>query len=275
LRACLVGTDRGAQSEGFTVTPETASKAPAKREWAVNALVLLGTLFIGCIAAELMLRYVIQPRGVMTKELLIRQGITEADQAWERHDDLGWMIKSNTTFRHTSPFGEFDTLIETGDNGNRVPPGRKADAPPAERTILFIGDSVTAAYEVEYDDTFVAKVEKALQANSGKPTRAINAGIRGYSTEQSFKRMKVLFDSGIRADDVVYLFSSNDPFENMNLHFPKRFMSKPGAYLDDVMHLSIPGSPPTASVIRSARAFTIVPTSWASSSPRGTSIPKR
>jgi hypothetical protein len=32
--------------------------------------------------------------------------------------------------------------------------------------------------------------------------------------------------------DVIYLYSSNDPFENMSLHFPKRVMSKPGAYLD-------------------------------------------
>jgi hypothetical protein len=38
--------------------------------------------------------------------------------------------------------------------------------------------------------------------------------------------------SDLGITDVVFLFSQNDPFENMSLHFPKRLMSKPGAYLD-------------------------------------------
>ena len=43
----------------------------------------------------------------------------------------------------------------------------------------------------------------------------------------------VVVNGGVQPDDVVYLYSHNDPFENMSLHFPKRLMSKPGAYLDE------------------------------------------
>lgn len=210
----------------------------ASRQWAINAALILVSIAISLVCVELALRFIIQPRALMTKELLTRQGVTESDQAWERSDLLGWMIKSNTTFNHTSPFGEFNVVIRTGDIGLRLPfEGVRASPPSAKRTILFVGDSVTAGYEVEYDETFVAKVEKILSASGNGPVRALNAGIRGYSTDQSFKRMKMLLDAGIKPDDIVYVYSLNDPFENMSMHFPKRLMSKPGSYLDGAGNL--------------------------------------
>jgi hypothetical protein len=206
----------------------------ASRQWALNAALLLVSIAISLICVELALRFIIQPRALMTKEFLIRQGVTESDQAWERSDLLGWIIKSNATFNHASPFGEFNVAIRTGYMGLRLPlEGARANLSSAKRTILFVGDSVTAGYEVEYDETFVAKVEKILSANGNAPVRTLNAGIRGYSTDQSFKRMKQLLDAGIKPDDIVYVYSLNDPFENMSVHFPKRLMSKPGSYLDD------------------------------------------
>jgi hypothetical protein len=100
---------------------------------------------------------------------------------------------------------------------------------------------VTAAYyEVPYAVTFAAKIERAFRA-AGQSVRVLNAGIRGYSTEQSYKRMTALLDHAeLGLTDVVYLFSLKDPFENMNLHFPRRLMSKPGAYLDEAGTSQVP-----------------------------------
>lgn len=203
-----------------------------RRAWVANALLVLISLSLAIAAAEAALRVFFQPRALLTRQLLVGLGVTDSDLAWERHPDRGWMIKPNQTFRHVNPYGEFDTPIRTDDLGMRVPLDR--DPPKqADRTILFVGDSVTAAYEVPYDDTFVAKVEEKLNAAGNQRWRALNAGVRGYSAEQSLKHMRSLLERGdLGINDVVFLFSQNDPFENMSLHFPKRLMSKPGAYLD-------------------------------------------
>src|SRR5262249_48028218 len=216
--------------------PEPNSPPPT-RGWLANLVMVIAALLLGLFLCELALRLVIKPRALMTHLLLNRQGVTEADQAWEHHPDLGWMIKANAAFRHSSPFGEFDNEIRTDALGIRVPLPPEKISERAERNILVVGDSVTAAYEVPYADTFVAKVERALRA-AGQDVRVLNAGIRGYSTEQSYKRMTALLDHAeLGVTDVVYLFSLNDPFENISLHFPKRQMSKPGAYLDDARRL--------------------------------------
>ena len=187
---------------------------------------------LGVAAAEAALR-LYKPRAVMTHQILLGFGVTDADQNWERSADLGWMVKSNATFEHVSPAGEFNIRIRTGPHGLRVPLDETVeDSSEADRTILFVGDSVTAGYEVQYDQTFVALVARTL-SQGGFHVRALNAGVRGYSTEQSLKRMDALFRAGLRVTDVVYLYAFNDPFENMSMHFPKRLMTKPGAYLDD------------------------------------------
>lgn len=218
----------------MTRSPGEPTKPPRRRRnaWLINALLIIGSTALSLAVAEMVLRFQIKPRAVMTRQILSQLAVTDSDQNWERHPELGWMIKSNATFWHTSPFGEFDQEIRTGEQGLRVPLKPDEQGARAARTILFIGDSATAAYEVPYEQTYVAKVEATLKA-AGQSVRAINAGIRGYSTEQSYKRMLSLLERNeLGVTDVVYLFSLNDPFENMSLHFPVRLMSKPGAYLD-------------------------------------------
>lgn len=219
------------------MAPELASARPSvpppRRSLLANSLLFVASLIASLVAAELVLRLVIKPRAVMTRQLLFDLGVTDSDQNWQRDAELGWMIKPSASFRHTSPFGEFDQEIRTDELGLRIPLHDKQQHPGAERTILFVGDSATAAYEVAYEDTFVAQVETALNA-AGQRVHTLNAAIRGYSTEQSYKRMlRLLQRPELAVTDVVYQYSLNDPFENMSLHFPKRLMSKPGAYLDE------------------------------------------
>jgi len=200
-----------------------------KKSVLLNAMLVVVSTIVSLAVAELALRTIIRPRAVLTREMLRGLGVSDAEQNWDRDPDLGWVIKPNQTFRHVNPAGEFNIEVRTDERRFRIPlTGAKAE--PADRTILFIGDSVTAAYEVEYEQSFVAKVEQELRKT--EKVSALNAGVRGYSSEQSLKRLRQILDSGLKVDDVVYLFSLNDPFENMSLHFPKRLMSKPAAYLD-------------------------------------------
>jgi hypothetical protein len=199
------------------------------REWIASVLVVTMTLLLGTVTLELAMRFVIKPSSVMKRQLMVGLGVTDSDQNWEKDLDLGWKIKTNATFRHTSPFNEFDHTIRTDALGMRVPLDPAAEKQHVARNLLFVGDSQTASFEVDYQQTFQHLVEQTL----GPSTRSLNAGVRGYSTEQTLKRMRALLaHKELGVTDVIYLFSGNDPFENMSLHFPKRLMSKPGAYLD-------------------------------------------
>src|SRR5262245_603354 len=199
------------------------------REWIASILVVVVTLLLGTIVLEVAMRFVIKPSSVMKRQLLIGLGVTDSDQNWERDPDLGWMIKPSATFRHLNPFNEFDHVIRTDALGLRVPLDPAAERPRAARNLLFVGDSQTASFEVRYEETFEYLVQEAL----GPSTRSLNAGIRGYSTEQALKRMRALLEHReLGVTDVIYLYARNDPFENMSLHCSKRLMSKPGAYLD-------------------------------------------
>jgi hypothetical protein len=197
-----------------------------RTSWIGNALLFVGSLVVCLGVAEAALRYVIRPRALMTSQVLTRMGVTDADQNWERDPELGWKVRPNKSFRHNNPFGEFDQKVRSDERGLRAPLV-ETPKPSYDRTILFAGDSMTAAFEVPYEETFVFKVGQALHVN------VVNAGVRGYSTEQSLKLVRRLLGEGIHPSDVVYSYSFNDPFENMSLHFPKRYMSKPGAYLGE------------------------------------------
>jgi hypothetical protein len=129
-------------------SPLTRISRPSSKGWIVNTVLVVASLVVGLLIVELTLRWGIKARAVLTRQQLAGQGVTDADQAWERHPDLGWIIKANTTFRHSSPFGEFDTDIRTDAFGIRIPLELAQSRSPAQRNILVIGDSVTAAYEV-------------------------------------------------------------------------------------------------------------------------------
>jgi hypothetical protein len=55
--------------------------------------------------------------------------------------------------------------------------------------------------------------------------------------------MRILLARGMKPTDIVYQYSLNDPFENMNLHYPKRYMSKPASYLDGAGELKFRSLP--------------------------------
>src|SRR5262245_11236133 len=146
-----------------------------RREWIASVLVVVVTLLLGTTALEVAMRFVIKPSSVMKRQLLLGLGVTDSDQNWETHPDLGWMVKPSATFRHTSPFNEFDQVIRTDALSLRVPLDRAAERPRAVRNLLFVGDSQTASLEVSYEETFQYLVQEVL----GSSTRSLNAGIRG------------------------------------------------------------------------------------------------
>ena len=117
--------------------------------------------------------------------------------------------------------------------------------------ILLLGDSVTAAFEVEEKETFRARLEGLLRrcAGGGAPRyEVLNAGVRGYGTDQAllyYGRKGKSLGAGL----VVYTLVHNDIFENtkttgLNDYYPKpRFRLRDGKLELENVPLSRLGRP--------------------------------
>jgi lysophospholipase L1-like esterase len=109
-----------------------------------------------------------------------------------------------------------------GDPYESLPPGARMTYPlnsgglrgpepdPFRPKLLFVGDSFTFGEGVAYEDTFVARAEKALLPASTPPLQAIDAGVPGYGTVEEAARLpELLRQYAPRA--VVVVFVPNDP----------------------------------------------------------------
>jgi len=161
-----------------------------------------------------------------------------------RHDPLlGWHHEPNRrdVFVGPRPWPiEFETLVEINSVGLRGPevPPDKGD----EYRILFLGDSMVAAFEVEYEKTFPVLVGRALSERLGHPVRSINAGVRGYGTDQSLLYFR---ERGrlLEPDIVVLFHSRNDLVNNRTIHRMRREYGKGAFRLDASGRLDLVGVP--------------------------------
>ena len=161
-----------------------------------------------------------------------------------RHDELlGWSLEPNAKGRFTGPRPfpiEFETTIETNSLGLRGP--ELAPRAPGELRVLFLGDSFVAGFEVEQAETFTALVEGRLARHLGVPVRTINAGVRGYGTDQSYLYFRER-GRALGADLVVAVFSANDFDDNVTLHRARRPFGKAAFALRPNGALELVGAP--------------------------------
>lgn len=82
---------------------------------------------------------------------------------------------------------------------------------PNEFRIAVLGDSFTFGTSMQFDDTFVKKLERMLNLNSGKRfARVINYGVPGYSTSHEAKLLKAVLKKD-SPDLVILQVTLNDP----------------------------------------------------------------
>lgn len=126
-----------------------------------------------------------------------------------RSGDLGWEGKPNAQGHYAS--GYCFGRIDLDENGFRLN-GNTATTRPDFSNIIVLGDSNTAAFEVDNDQTFPALLEQGLRAQ-GMKANVLNLGVRGYGTDQSVKRA-LLFAEEFQPEQVVYMYTDNDFFDN-------------------------------------------------------------
>lgn len=145
-----------------------------------------------------------------------------------RHDSLlGWSQQpgSADTFVGPRPFPvEFRTPVRINSIGLRG--DELAPLPPGGKRVLVLGDSFVAGFEVPEDKTYSAVLQTQLSEALGVPVQVVNAGVRGYGTDQAYLYYRERARQ-LQPDLVVLHETRNDPEDNTTLHRMRRPFGKP------------------------------------------------
>jgi lysophospholipase L1-like esterase len=123
--------------------------------------------------------------------------------------ELGWRHRPGAE-------GEWAGWVRINRQGYRGPEVAEEKAPDEFR-ILFLGDSVAFALRTDYEDGFVARIERALNERADMPlVTTVNMSVSGYSPWQEYICLKRQ-GLKLRPDLVVHCFCLNDVTEKFNL----------------------------------------------------------
>ncbi len=173
----------------------------------------LGFLGLGILdAASHLVRTFEGPHNPLRGGAIVRFG---------RHDPLlFWSLRANVRSRN----GRISTN-SLGLRGPEVPPEKA----PGEVRILCLGESTTFARTLPYQESYPARLDRALNRDGrGPPVRVINAGVTGYSIFQGYQYLK---HRGLALDPdvVVIYFGVNDLLPVT--HLVERAGGEPGRVL--------------------------------------------
>jgi acyl-CoA thioesterase I len=99
-----------------------------------------------------------------------------------------------------------------------------ARAASRERTILVVGDSLSAEYGLKRGEGWVALLERRL-AERRIPARVVNASISGDTTSGGLSRLPALLAEH-KPDVVVIELGANDALRGLPLSVPEQNLSK-------------------------------------------------
>ena len=127
-------------------------------------------------------------------EIVVRTAFIEPDKTewignpktfYEYHDFLGWRNIPNTdAIRTIHAKGKNKVTYKINSRGIRGPE-YSYEKPENEYRILFLGDSYTEGYVVDFEDLFSELLKERLNGLVGdKYVQTINSGTSGWSTDQ-------------------------------------------------------------------------------------------
>lgn len=162
---------------------------------------------------------------------------------WRDDPVLGWSLEPNRQGRFVGPRPfpvEYRTTVRTNSLGLRGPD--PTAMPDGGRRVVVLGDSVVAGFEVEENETYSSLLAPKLQTAVGMPVQVVNAGVRGYGTDQEYllyrERLREL-----RPHLVVLHVTANDPDDDTTLHRMQRRYGKPAFAFSGDGGLRVVGQP--------------------------------
>ena len=162
---------------------------------------------------------------------------------WTHDPLLGWRHEPGASGTYVGPRPwpvEFRTPIRINRLGLRGP--ELTELPPEGLRVLLLGDSFVAGFEVAWDQTFPVLIERELSRRLARPVQVINAGVRGYGTDQAYLYYRSR-GRELQPDLVVMFHSGNDPDDNTTLHRMRRPFGKAVFAPGDDGALTLVGEP--------------------------------
>lgn len=248
----------------YGVEPRTRPAAPSRarrqggaartlRALSLNGLLVLTSLALCLGVLELGLR--------LAGFQALYDTYSKPSLLWQKDPLLGWshVPSSQDVFVGPRPWPvEFQASVAINSLGLRGP--ELTPVPEGGYRVLLLGDSVTAGFEVEYEETFAARLEPLLTRELGAPVQVVNAGVRGFGTDQSYLYYRQR-GRDLAPDVVLLVHSTNDPRNNVTLHRMRRLHGKPAFALEADGTLTLMGHPtpdyPLCSQYRMTGAFDV------------------
>jgi hypothetical protein len=162
---------------------------------------------------------------------------------WQHDELLGWSHTPGSRGEYVGPRPwpiEFETPVQINSLGLRGP--EVEPVPHGGLRILATGDSRMVGLEVPYDRTFAALLGERLNAELDVPVQIVNAGVRGYGTDQSYLYYRER-GRALHPDLVLFLHSGNDVTNNVTVHRMRRPFGKAVFRLDNAGELELVGAP--------------------------------
>ena len=163
---------------GPQATTKTGPVLSRRQEWLVRAGLLVASLVVFVIFAEIALRLVApapEPnRGDADRDPFV---------FFDHHPKLGWDLVPGARDRHKTP--EFDVAIRISEEGLRSDRVYGPVPEPGVRRAVVLGDSFTFGHGVEVEEGWVARVESSQDA-----LEMVNLAVTGYGVDQMVLRLE-------------------------------------------------------------------------------------
>jgi len=212
-------------------------KPPRRRlvVWTAKLTLALFSAGLGLLVGEVALR--------IAGYRAIHDTYSKPEIFWAADPLLGWSHEPGSEGLYVGPRPwpiEYSTPVRINSLGLRG--GELTEPPDGGLRVMLLGDSIVAGFEVPYEMTFAHLIGEGLTLELGRPSQSVNAGVRGYGTDQSLLYFR---ERGrqLEPDFVIFVHTANDPTDNTEIHQMRRPFGKPAFALGDDGSLELVGAP--------------------------------
>jgi len=131
-------------------------------------------------------------------------------QFFEKSTLIGRYNKPNFSGQFGGFLDQFSNVVNIDKRGIRK--SKKENCYNIENTILFVGDSSTAGFEVPDDNTFVSLINETCNEHQ---SHGFNLGVRAHDTHSVIATYKK-YSKELKHQSVFYLITTNDFDENLD-----------------------------------------------------------
>ena len=185
--------------------PEVPQERPGARSrlrgFAGRFLLVVTAFLATLVAVELVLAAFFEPV----------HRLWQVEELFQLDDELIYSLRPDRQRRWEST----DFVEHASTNGNGLRDDEIVSRTSVEKRIIVLGDSMIFGHGVDDDQTFPNQLE-AIFREEGRRIDVINAGVKGYGTDNAYKFYTARLEPlGLQPDLVIFAIYTNDLYDNI------------------------------------------------------------